>query len=294
MACHTPDMRLTLFFNRMVFQSTGSLVSSLEIKDDGSDDILDIVCKETGQQEATGNLVLSIDLGFSAAGTDSALATAFKELDPTTKALKSGPVVSALKAGGSNILLSGGTQGAVGSAFEGYQYGLVTLTFIENVLGGELPIDVVQLDGVTEEAFKDLLGIGFPADKRTSFRGRVRIPLASGISQMTVEHRSWIFGKIAGDIPPFTMTYRLINRPNPLTTPVDAPLSDIAHVLDTSTLSTYTANQYAELTSDPITVTPGDVLLFTIERTAGTDGLGDDYAEEVHILNQYFSITGSV
>jgi len=292
MTCHTPDMRLTLFFNRMVFQSSGSVVSSLSIADD-SDDILSLLCKDTGQPGTTGHLELGIDLGFSVGDSDSALPTAFKELDPDTKQFKAGPIVTGLKAGGANILLAGEVQGGEGTPFEDHHYGLVTITLLENVLGGELPVDLVKLDGVTEEAFNDLIAIGWPASKRTSFRGRVRIPEASGITQMSVEWRGWIFGKKAGDMPTLEMTVRKISAPNPPGTPIGAPLIDQDHVLDTSTLGTYTANQYAELRSDPLIVLPGDVLLFTITRPAGDDGLGDDYDEEVHVINQFVKIVGS-
>ena len=292
MTCHTPDMRLTLYFNRMVFQSAGSVVSSLSVAE-GSEDLLSLVCKDTGQPGTTGHLVIGLDLGFSASGEDSVLPTAFKELDPETKIFKSGPVLSGVKAGGSNVLISGGVAGADGTPFAGYRYGLVTVTLLENVLGGELPIDVVQLDGVTEESYQGLIAIGFPASRRTSFRGKCRIPLASGVEQMTVVWRGWIFGKRAGDIPPLEMTIRRLIRPVPTVTPIAAPVTDEDHVLDTSTLETYVANQYAELQSEPITVTPGDTLLFEITRPAGDDGLGDDYDEEVHILTQYMAITGS-
>lgn len=288
MACHTPSMRLTLFFNRMVFQSSGSLVESLAIADDSSD-ILSLLCKSTGQAATTGHLELGIDLGFSVQDDDDAGYLAFKELDANTKRFDRGPVLVGLKAGNSNVLLSGGVAGAVGSAFENYRHGLVTVTFLENVLGGELLVEDIQLDGVTEESFKDLIAIGFPESKVSSFRGRVRVPAVSGVTTLTIEWRGLIFLKTAGDVPALTMTYRRIALPNPAATPVNAPLTDTAHVLDTSTLGTFAANQYAELASDPLTVAPGDTLLFTIER----DGETDVYTDEVHILRQHLKITGS-
>ncbi len=138
-----------------------------------------------------------------------------------------------------------------------------------------------------------MLGVGFPPNKTTSYRGRIRIPTdLTGVAAVLVAWRGWLLGRSAGELPPLTMTWRRIARPVPPELPTDLPTSsdEGALVLDTSGLAAFTANQYAEVESAVMAGVPGDSLLFSITREA--EG-GDGYDDEVHVINQYGKITGT-
>lgn len=284
--CYVPRMRLRLWFTRANFKATRSQVSSLSV-DPASADLLQVVCANSGEQASTGDLLLRLSSLLSQDEDQlSAENYAFKEL--TGVELRKGPIVSGLRPASADVVISGGEAGLAGSPFAGYRFGLLTVGMLANVLGGELPIEVVALRGATEESFEDILGIGLAEDRTTSFRAKFRVP--SGISGTTVNvvWRAWLLGRGAGTIPALTMTIRQFTRPT--TTPIDAPLTaeEVSHTLSVAGLGVYAANQYAEVQSDPIPCSPGDVVFFTIERAAAG---GDGYDHEIHIINQYAAIT---
>jgi hypothetical protein len=228
---------------------------------------------------------LDIALPFTVStDDDSAEAFAFKVLNNSNQFTR-GPVVGGLKSGSSNVLLSGGVVDG------DYRHGQVTLAVTEGILGGELPVETVRLDGATEEFYEDILGFGFPASKTTSFRGRIRVPATlTGVTSIQLVWRAWLLGRAAGTVPPMTMVHRIISRPSPTTTPIAIPTVDSALVFDTSVLGTYTANQYAEVQSVAMVVAPGDIIDFGVTRPGAG---GDGYTGEVHVINQVGVITGS-
>ena len=278
------EMRITAYFTKMAFQTNDASVTSLTIGD-GSETILTLTCPTTGDPATTGPLQLDFKLPYTVSSDDdSAAAFAFKEINGTNQFLR-GPILSGLKSGSSNVLLSGGTVDG------DYRHGQVTLAVTEGILGGELPIETVRLDGVTEEFYEDILGFGFPAAKTTSFRGRLRVPATlAGVTSLQIVWRCWLLGRAAGTIPPFTMVHRIISRPSPTTTPIAIPTADAALTFDTSVLGAYTANQYAEVQSVAIVAAPGDIIDFGVTRPGAG---GDGYSGEIHVINQVGVITGS-
>ncbi len=278
------EMRLQLYMTKMQFSSSNTVVTSIRPHTD-SEDTLSITCVQTGADATTGDLEIELDLQFVDSGDDdSADAYAFKTL--TGNSFTRGPVVSGLKSGNSSIVLTGGTAGAVSTPFEDYRFGLVTATFTDSAVSLELPIEPVRLDGVTEEYYKDVIGLGFPASKTTSYRGRLRIPASLQVTSVTVAIRTWLLARSTGDFPAMNMTYRIITVP---TTPTALPTSDSALAYDPTIHNTIDKDDYGAIDSDPITAAPGDVILFTLERPGSG---GDGYADEIHLINQVGVITG--
>jgi len=270
------EMSLILWFTRMTFQTSGTVVTSLRA---ATGSHLSVVCLETNEPASTGNLVLNLDLDLVEGVANAPGYLVFKSLDGNT--LHRGPVVEALIAGSNNVTLTG-TPGTGGQ-----QQGIVTLSVDTDASGKELPIQLVRLDGVTEERYQDVLALGFPSGKTTSYRGRIRVP-SQLAGDMQLRLRVWLLGRSAGTLPALTLTYRRIPRPPAgLTTQLVLPSSDTVGAI-TTTVTLPLANKYVEASSDPITVSPGDVLLFTLGRSSG-----DSYIAEVHVLDQVGALASS-
>jgi len=262
-------MELVLWFTRLTFQTSNTVVTSLRAAE-GSH--LSVLCLETSQPATTGNLVLNLNLDLVEGAADSPGYLVFKTLDGNT--FLRGPVVEGLIAGSDNVTLSA-TAGS-GSL----KQGAITLSVDTDASGKELPIQLVRLDGVTEERYQDVLALGFPAARNSSYRGRLRIP-SQLPGPMVMRLRLWLMGRAAGSLPALTLTYRLIPRPAAgLTTPLILPISDTTLAIAT-VVTLPMANEYVEVLSDPFTVAPGDVVLFTLGRSSG-----DAYVAEVHVLDQ--------
>lgn len=276
------QMQLTCWFVKMAFQTSNAAVTSLRVADDSSE-ILTLRCVNDGLPATAGDLELSINLALLVDDADDASdAYAFKQLN-SGNTLKRGPVVGGLKAGSANVVLSGGTLTG------DYRHGNVVVTVVEGVVGGELPVSVVRLDGVTEENYGGLPSIGFPKARTTTFSCKIKVPVISGATTVSVVWRGWLLGRTAGSLPTLTATYRRIPRPSPTTTPVALPTTDSALTFNTATLGSYTANYYAELSSGTIVAAPGDELLINITRPGAG---GDSYNEEIHVISQVGVITG--
>lgn len=287
MTCFSPTPRLTLWFSRSVSQTVGTVVNSLRVKP-GSESVARITCAETDAPASTGNLQLEVDVGLADSGDESSSASyAFKSINED-KELVRGPVVSGIKAGSTNVTLTGGVAGTANTPFAGYRFGLVTVNVDANVTNSELAIEEVRLDGVTEEMVEGVLGLGFAPDRDSEFIGRIRVPSGLPYSQVSVVWRGWILARAAGTLPALTMRYRILPRPSPVQTPRALPVSDVSNSL-TTIAAAFDELEYAEISSSPIVAAPGSIIAFALTRAA--DG-GDGYDEEVVLINQYAVVSG--
>src|SRR5690606_11347223 len=195
--------------------------------------------------------------------------------------ITAGPVVEAIKAGSSNVTIS-----STGEDTENSQHqGVVTISVEQSVLGGELPIETVRLDGPLLGYIEDVTSISFPASRDTSYRAKVSIP--SGLSSsVDIQLRFWLLAESAGTLPALTLTARVVPRPDPTGTPVLLPTSDSSVDLDFSGITTTIASpgngKYVEITSDSISADPGAAIWLTLSRSGTSDG----YNDEVHIIDQ--------
>lgn len=261
------QMRLTLYFTRMVFQTAGSAVTSLNVAAGSG---LSLTCVETGDPADTGNLLLNLDLGFSQGADTADGHLVFKEL--VGNVFQRGPVVEALVAGTNISLTSTAPDGS-------NHQGIVTISANNTVTGNELPVELVRLSGVEESNYQDVMGLSFVASRIASYRGRIRIP-ASLVGSTSCRLRLRILGRASGTLPNLTLTTRILTRPTAvLTNQVSLPTSDSS--LGLTTNATVTANSYVEALSSPLTVHAGDVVLFTLSRATV-----DAYAGDVQVIDQ--------
>lgn len=269
-------MRLILWFNKMSFQTSNTVVTSLTISDD-SDHILSLKCLGTDDDANTGDLELGIDLNLATTTETEPGHVVIKALEDNE--FKAGPVVEAIVAGSSNVSLSSTAQ--TGSNHQG----TVTISVAQTILGGELPIETVRMDGTELSYVEDITGIAFPRNKDTAYRAKVSVP--AGISSsVDISLRFWLLAETAGTLPPLTLTARVVPRPNPTGVPVALPTTDSAVTLDFGSITTTIVSpgdgKYVEITSDAISADPGDAIWFTLSR----NGSGDSYNDDVHVIDQ--------
>jgi hypothetical protein len=270
---------MTLWFSRMVFQTRGSVVTSLR---SGSPQ-LQIRCLNGVDPAVTGDLEITLDLALLLSPVaDNYGGTALKGLVGNT--FTRGPVLSSVKSLSSSIVLSSNLP----PDGDGRYFGNVDVTYVGDAAALEIPISLVDLYGAQEENFQGTLAIGLPPDRDSKFRGEFVIPSSIAATTVEVAFRTWILGRTAGDLPDLTFNYRVLPRPNPLSTPQSLVTSDTSGTLSTGNV-TVLANQYIEIASNVISAPPGSIVLFEVVRSAAA---GDGYAGELHFMRKRAAITG--
>jgi hypothetical protein len=163
------------------------------------------------------------------------------------------------------------------------------MTLSEAPVGMELPVDLVRLDGATEEYYDGVLALGFPAGRLSSLVGRIRIPAALGsVTTITLQWKGWLLARANGDLPNLVLAYQVIPAADP-TTPTALPglSSRIEQTLDLSGLATRSVDEYVEVATANITAEPGDMVLFSLTRD---DSVDDGFDGDVFLIQQYAPI----
>ena len=263
------EMRLTLFFTRLVSDTGNAMVRSLR----SASSLLRFVCTGTDTDATEGDLTAILDFSLALDGTPNDVsAYAVKTLLENGK-LKRGPIVAGIKSGSSSLLVGGSIANV-----NGFARGDVTLTLVAQPLGAELTVDDVQLQGVQLEYPDHNVALMYEAGRNSSLVAKINVPFGlDGLTSVGVKIRAWVLGSTAGTLPLLTLTKRVLPRPgvSPVTLPDDS--DDAAVTFNTA--STILANQYVEIDSDEITLTPGSSMQFKIAR-----GDSDGYAGDVYLL----------
>ena len=275
------EFKLLLWFTKVQFATDATVVTSLASRDSR----LKVYCVDTTKIGSTGDLELDLDLGLSL-GVDTLTShLAVKTINDETSKLDRGPVAVGLFTTGSTVFLTSNVPTTTIDE-QTVHHGLVQ---IEVVTEGtvELKSQIVRLDGATEEHYP-VIYLGFNPNSKSSFRARFEVP-ADAPANSEFRFRPRILGRAAGNLPQLIVTYNVLSRPvDGLNTPID--LDDTFVALTIDTVATLTdANQAVEATSDPITVSPGDILEINVERDP--DDAGDEYAGEVGIMQQVGVLT---
>ena len=277
-----PDTHIVLWFSKMQFQTSGTVVTSLRAKSGSG---LTLKCAfDTNDAATSGDLEIDLDLALLVDSADTEVGhMAVKRFADNT--LYRGPIVEAIKAGTGDVIITSTAE----DVSLGQHQGIVTISVGDVGVGNEYPIEMILLSGVTEENYRDVLAIGFPPDKNTEYRSKFKIPgdFAS-TAVINVALRFQILMRIAGDIPTLTLTYRVVSRPGTTTaTSIALPTADSTGVLAVSGGVGMALNGYIELESDSIATSAGDFVLFTLSRAGATDSL----TGEIHVIDQRAVVT---
>lgn len=266
--CPRPDMAMILYFSRWQSSTGDGAVLSLR---PSANSRIRVRRVGTAQDATTGHLEISDDMQLL---LDPQLNTmghiVLKGIQDNR--ITRGPVVEALRSGSSRVQLSSD----LGAPPDGNYRGRVTISVRTDLASGQLPIEIVRLEGVTEEFFAQVLGLGFPAGRQTSFRARFSVPAHAEVGAgAQVRVIFLLLGRVAGTLPPLQMSYRKIQRP--LSGPLPLPLNDQSLALNSEAV--VAANEYVEVRSSPFPIADGDVVLFSLRRNL------DSYAGEVHVIH---------
>jgi hypothetical protein len=139
----------------------------------------------------------------------------------------------------------------------------------------ELSLQIIRLNGVTEEFFRETPYLGYPDDEANNARFKFDVPSTLEVATPKMRIRLRILGRAAGTLPTLTLTGRSI--PRPTAGALELPDTDTPIVIDTT--GVIGANEYIEAESDQIDVLAGDMFVFTIARDDA-----DAYSGEVGIL----------
>jgi sugar lactone lactonase YvrE len=299
-------MNLDIWFTKLTFQTSNTVVTSLRTPANSK---LTIKCLQNTTTDAvTGDLEIDVDFGLLVETSNSNGSVAIKEFNDSTQTFKKGLMVEAIRSSSNDLIISSDSSSTPTYSESGVadaHQGVLTIGLVKSILGNEIPIELVRLDGVTEENFQDVLGLGFPKGKDTEYRGQVKIPQSLGAAApIKLKLRFWMLAFAdSQDLPltgsnKFEFSYRVIES---LTTdnPIKAlPTSDKTDVaLPGTTASSYAVpkGSYMEIDTGDISInnatanddgsadtSNGQTLLFTLRRKGSTDG----YDGEIHVINQ--------
>ena len=268
---------LRLWFTKPVFTSASSAVLSLQSRP-GSH--LQVLCRGTNVPAQTGHLDLSLDLDLASEVTDLAGFRAFKRYQ--NGKLDAGPVVEGIKAGTSNVVVSGVSGQSLIDA-QGFVSGKALISVTNLVAGVEIPVETVHLAGAYDAFPFGIVALAFDHGKLATIYGRLTLPTQPELPTGTkMKLRLIVFCREAGNLPAnvLTATYRRIPRPAAVKTPVALPTTDTALSLDTA-VSGVTTNSYLVLESAPFDVTTGDIVMFSLRRAAT-----DAYAGTIYLMRK--------
>jgi len=265
---------MTLWFSLPLFYSLQTAVLSLTVKD-GSP--LTITCAGTDDTAGTGHLVIGLQLALTVQTEDTAGYTALKGLTDAGTFIK-GPMVESVVAGSDNVTLTGDVTNEDGSV-----QGKVSIFVDNDLTNTELQVDTVRLDGVTDEYYEEVMGLGFPAGRQAAYRGRISVPAKQTLPEGTVlKLRLQLLGRTTGTVPDdvFSLTYRVLSRDSALLTAAALPTADSASSIDAG-ITLASSNQVFTAESAAISVVAGDTVFFTLQRLST-----DAYSGELHVIRQ--------
>jgi hypothetical protein len=274
------SMRLTVYFTRPTFLTETSVVTSLSPAAGSLIRVLDC----DGQPASRGDLQLALDIGLiegDSVESDRAVAVIGEaEFNRTL-------IVRGLVSDTPAIILDGSVQTVIGD--DTVHRGLVRFTAAPLDAFREIDVQLVRVEGVTQEYPRDYPSLGFPAAKTTFYNAKLNIPTTGIPTDPRLQLRFRLAGDKAGTLPELTLQYQKVPK-------LDEITNDKAAIpntwLDVGWLGINEAEspqvpltapyQYIEAISAVIPVDPGDMVVYRVTRT----GTADSYPGIVLVLTQ--------
>ena len=292
---------LKVWYTRLVFQTANTVVTSLRT---AANSKLKITCLQNSTEtKTTGDLVIDVDFGLLVESDNTNGYIAMKEFNSTTQTFAKGLMVEGIRSSSTDLVISSDHSTTPTYSKSGVQdayQGVLTIGLTKSVLGSEVPIELVRLNGVTEENYQDVLGLGFPKGVDSEYRGQFKIPQGLGAAApVKVKLRFWLLAFADGETLPVTGTnkmtfsYRIIESLTSDSPTKVLPTADKTDVEFPGTaLSSYAVakGSYIELETSEISIqnaavgdtSNGQTVLFTLARKGSVDG----YTGEIHVINQ--------
>jgi hypothetical protein len=273
--CITYPDRIDVWFSRLKFRTSDSLVTSL-VAADGTMEVV----RTDGSPGSTGNLKARCKVAL----TDSDGTTGF-EVVKTFNGLiaQRGVALEGIKAGSGRLTLSGGTP--VDEVPEadpsGYLGGRIIVDVPASAAGIEGDFDTVDLDGVDVGVDSGVQKFTFRSGIAGRIRGRMRIPVTA-IGTVNVALELLVQAGANGTLPDLPLSYRHIVSPaNETAFTTTLPSSDTAlSNVPLSGFGAVLAGNCGKKTTDHAAGAAEDEILFSLSRSAS-----DGYAGDVSIVS---------
>lgn len=266
---------MRIWFTKPTYLTDVTSVTSLT----SSDSRVEIRCQGTEKSAFTGDLEIGLNLGLSQSDTLVAGSGVIKNYNEETNQFERGSVLEGLRVVGPGLSVTSTEPATLGGVVT--HQGIASISLQSNV-AVDLGVSRVKLNGVGEESLQDVLYLGFPPNRQSSFRGSVIVPRTITVRNPQVQLRLWVLGRAAGQPPTFGLTYRII--PAAAGFASSLPLQDTVGGLNASPVHAE-SDQYSLVLSTPVAIAAGDTFLFTVSR-----GDNDGYPAELGILRQTATI----
>lgn len=283
--CGPGARRLTLWFTKLTSKTDQSVVTGLK-PSDGSPILVNSCDKSDAEGFCTGKLELDLNIPWSKTQNTPG-SVVVKDITGNGE-LSVGPVVEGIV--GSGLISVSGTK----VLNEGHQSGLVTIQGLDPTqIRRRIDVGLVALNGALENIYQGILPyVGLPADRQTSFIGKLQLPLLGFISPV-LDLTFW-FAVLSTGTPPTSVKLRhaIINEPSLI---LDGQLSSSA--TNITTLPTAWSNWldldlneagplpvggYFGKVALNLAVTSGQLLLFELQRDAP-----DGFPGELAVINMF-------
>ncbi len=241
-----------------------------------------------------GHLKLDLNLTWSDVTVQSATSAVVDVGDGT---LSKAVIVGGVK--GSGLVTVSGSESSV----SGYARGLLEIGVSPSDIFKRLDTQLVALNGVIEQEYKEVPYLEFVNGIDTALRGKISVgPLTA--SNPSLRLWFWVLSRASGTPPSLWLSYRVLSEPdqcgissssNDPTPPT--PLIALPTTEDSSNIEldvggctgSMLANEYARVEGPSIPVTSDAMVLFTLQRKGSTDAYGGN----IGILDQYGMIVES-
>lgn len=278
-------MELTVWFTKLTFTTDATAVTSLV----SSDNRLKVVCQGTNTPASTGPLEIELDLSFLVTTTTLRGSTTLKTLTGGNE-FGAGPVCEGVYAVSGNVTLVSDvptiTLNPDDTGPTVYQ-GLVGISVASQPTLQLNPI-LTRLHGATEEFFLGAMYLGMAAGEESSYVTEFHVPDDLQIPNPKFHYQLRLLGLTTGQLPQLTFSVQIVSRPVAgLVTPLTLTSTSASVTMPTQGILS-APNQFVEAVSNAITVSPGDIVLLTVTRSAS-----DGYAGDVGILAQVGQLAGS-
>lgn len=265
---HHNLVRLDLVFHRAIFSSENAYVKSLQPRPGSPIRFYNA----QGQIASTGDLFADFQPEYSVTDNDTDGNIVVKEIQGSS--LRRGYVVQGVRSTSPYLSITSSRSKTIDG--QTYHQGLLSLSLSIGASPLSVSAQLIRLDDVRERYYQDLLYFGFPKGITSSVRIRFPIPQFGLPDNPRFRLALQILGRSPGTIPNLNVTYRIV--PQGSSSPQNLPLTDSTLTIATGQTLT-AADTYYRVTSQPISIQPGDTVYVTVSRTAS-----DAYVGEIGIL----------
>jgi hypothetical protein len=272
--CGEVGRKVWISFTKANEALINQVVNSLEAGDSAI-----IVRRCDGTAGDTG--ALEVLLNLTTSDTGSVSGDFLKTL--TGNQLIVGPGVAGIRAGNSNITISGSDSFSSGG--NTYYNGLLVAELSNTASVVQLQPLLARLTDSVERYYENVPFISFPAARNSEIVYTFEVPDDLVFTTPRVRLRMQVLGTVSGTIPALTVEYVILPR-------ADSVNSNLNSLSPTAVTPTYsdstlsTAYEYTELITDYFDVDPGDTVIAYVSR-----GSADGYSGEVGILRHIALLT---